>query len=99
MDVGGDVVLGRARRAQRSALPRRTIFPRLVSTCHHPFPILLAATEQGPVTIVELYPVVIGIYSQAIIFAVRGYIMYIGRNRVDGIGGQAGLLRGAESVS
>jgi hypothetical protein len=47
------------------------------------------------VTIVELYPVVIRIYGQPLIFAMRGYIIYIGCDRVDGIGGQADLMRGA----
>jgi hypothetical protein len=46
-------------------LPRRTSFPGLISTCHHPFPILLAATEQGHVTIVELYPAVILLISMS----------------------------------
>src|ERR1700722_7413446 len=65
MDVGRDALLRQARSAQRSALPRRTSFPGLISTCHHPFPILLAATEQAHVTIVELYPVVILLISMS----------------------------------
>src|SRR5271154_4942060 len=87
-----DVVLGRARSAQRSALPRRTSFPGLISTCHHPLAILLAATEQGHVAIVELYSVVIGIDSYPLIFAVHTYIIDIDRDPVDAIGGQAGLI-------
>src|ERR1700722_13953557 len=84
---------------ERPALPSTTsagdshylFFPGLTSTCHHPLPILLAATQRGHVTIVELYPLVIRIDSHPLIFAVRAHIVDINCDAVEAIGRQARL--------
>src|ERR1700689_2064902 len=102
MDETAVVVPRRARSwrlRSQPVLPRKTgagglnylLFPGLSSTCHHPVPILLAASERGHVTIVELYPVVIRIDSHPLIFAVRAHIIDTYRDPVEAIGGQARL--------